>query len=587
MTAWLTNVSLTSGINVNHAGFVCNRETIHFFYRDGTNLKYRKSTDEGSTFSAATTIATSVTEIPLDKSVAVSANGQIVHVVYNKNTNNVSAPVEIWYLRSTDAGATWATEVQLWNGTDDGNNRFVRNALVADKTSDDVYLTWVSTIVGAYTSVDIYYRKSTDGGATWGTKSVLFTSSVSPGRPDLDAHGSRLYLTWTDSRDGTLNGGGETYFATSTNGGTSWSTEVNLSGTTTHDTLRPGIASSTDGVVVCVWQYPINSEDIYFCRSTDYGSTWTTSSILASGTGIQEHVSIAFHDGIFAVVYTDANDTPGASYVSYSKNLGVTWTTPQKPYAPSANSGAPLIDFSNRFLMILDKINDTTGVALLRSPIFLPDPVTTTLLDDANRADDASPPPGSDWTVGLNTGTPTNGLAIVSNQFTRKSSGSYRQGGTWIGTPSTIGPDADIVVEVSAWVNTNANGFTFYGRVVDLGSTTVDGYGIDVSRDTGANTFAIWVLVNGAAVSSKVGAIGSISSGDLFCLTMRSDLIVGWHKPTGNVWSQVAAILDSTNTATGTMALEMYNNQDTKITNIWATDISLPKIPPSAWVTIR
>ncbi len=585
-TAWLDNVALTAGVQVNHAAFVADGNIIHFIYRDSTNIKYRKSTNEGSTWTAATTIGTGADDIPLDK--AITCNGNYVHVHYAKNEDNVNSPPTLWYIRSSDGGTTWDSPVQMWDGTDDGNNRFIRGTIAITKNTNYTHMLWVSHSNVDFSTNGIYFRKSTDNGTTWSSKVKLFSATASsPGRPDLCIENGIMHLTWTDTRNGTVSGnGGETYYSRSIDSGSTWSTEVNLSNTTTHDTLRPGIAA-IDNVVVSVWQYPIGTEDIYVVRSTDSGVSWGSPVVLYANTGNQEHASVASHNNIFAVVFGNRNDSPDAVYTSISKDYGVTWSTSQKPYTPSADSAAPLLDFSNRFLLIIDKIASTAGVALLRSPVFLPDPVTTTLLDDANRADDASPPPGSNWNAGpLNT-TSTEGLAVLTNQFTRKSSGSYRQGDVWVGTPATIGPDVDIVIEVSAWTNTNANGFALYGRLVDLGSTTHDGYAMDVTRGSSINNMNLWSITNATPTTIKTTSGITITAGDMFCLMLRSNLIVGWQKSSTGVWTQIAAAIDSANTATGTVGLEMLNNQNTKVTNIWATAITNSIISPAASITIR
>jgi len=74
----------------------------------------------------------------------------------------------------------------------------------------------------------IFFAKSADGGATWSAKTDVSTAPVGVAHafPALAATGSGdVRIAWMDNRGGLWN----TYYRRSTNGGSTWSSEVDLS----------------------------------------------------------------------------------------------------------------------------------------------------------------------------------------------------------------------------------------------------------------------------------------------------------------------------------------------------------------------
>jgi CspA family cold shock protein len=66
---------------------------------------------------------------------------------------------------------------------------------------------------------EIYYKRSTDGGAHWGPDVRLTTAPGPSLRPSIVASGREVSVAWFDGRDGA---GTEIYFKTSSDGGRHW-----------------------------------------------------------------------------------------------------------------------------------------------------------------------------------------------------------------------------------------------------------------------------------------------------------------------------------------------------------------------------
>jgi hypothetical protein len=106
----------------------------------------------------------------------------------------------------------------------------------------------------------------------------------------------------------------------------------------------------------------------------------------------------------------------------------------------------------------------------------------TPVLDDVNRANDSSPPPGASWAIRSGT---TNGLHVVSNALAKSSLGSYRYGNYWNQTFKGESRYCEIWVELSAVATTYSQspGFNLFiaQNNPDLSAGTgSDGYGFDI-----------------------------------------------------------------------------------------------------------
>jgi hypothetical protein len=558
IAAWLPVVSPLPSVNTTHLGFVTDGNTVHLFYRDSTNANYIKSTDEGGTWNSPTTVATTVSEVPLTQCVA--AVGNTVHVVYARDTDQVSDPPTLFYKRSTDGGVNWGSEVTFDDGSDTTDNNKYRVSLVADDDGAYVHCFWTPN------DGDMRYSRSADGGATWSARVQLLSTDAS--RPEAQIDGTRIHLTWTDTRDGVTTLTGETYYSRSEDRGVTWSAVQRITTTVGTNTLRPTVAAAGNRVVLA-WQWPVNTEDIMWTFSSDGGDTWAAEQTMTSGGGF-EHASLQYANEIFAIAYTDLS--AGITFTQLSFDDGETWEAAQQPYVPAGTAAAPLLQFSPRFLIMVDRDSISNGTKLVRSPVFASEPSSATIRDDFNRADDAVPPPGVNWTNGVITFGASDGIAIVSNQACRRSAGAFRQGGYW---NANMFSNADAVVDVSAWVNTNNNGFALYGRLQQIAAGTTDGYSMNVSRDvTGVVLWNTFRFTNATSTDLVPAVSRAIAANDKAALSCRGDLIIVWHQPGGaGEWTQVAAAVDTTYAGPGRTGLDFMNNQVTRITNLWVTEV--------------
>jgi len=167
-------------------------------------IYFSKSADGGATWQTPKMISNDYYYCG-DPKIAVS--GSNVYVVwYDSDIMNPPYDREITFTKSSDGGATWQTAVRLTNNT--GDSHYPDIAV----DGSNVYAVWEDDTPGNY---DIYFRTSTDGGATWQTAKRLTNNSGSSVAPSIIVSGLNVFVVWNDNTPGNL----DTFFRQSTDGG--------------------------------------------------------------------------------------------------------------------------------------------------------------------------------------------------------------------------------------------------------------------------------------------------------------------------------------------------------------------------------
>jgi len=266
---------------------------------------------------------------------------------------------EIFYKKSTDGGATWSTGLRLTS-----DSHISKNPAIAVNSAGHINTVWYDNKPGNY---EIYYRKSTNAGATWTTdKRLTFTSGASY-EPKIVIDGSgRLHVVWYD----TTPGNAEIYYTNSKDGGITWAAAKRLTSTSGSSRV-PAIGVDSSGYLYVVWRddTPGNSE-IYYKKSTNGGTTWAANKRLTWNAGNSVVPAIGINaSGHLHVVWQD--DTPGNPQVFYkrSANGGVTWTANRRLSWVSNSAGAPdiVIDSDSHIHIVWEDSTPGNAGAYYRS----------------------------------------------------------------------------------------------------------------------------------------------------------------------------------------------------------------------------
>jgi len=312
---------------------------LHLVWFDSTpglaKIYYKKSTDGGATWAANKRISwtSGWSGYP---AIAVDSSDNL-HVVW---WDSAPGNNEIYYTKSTDGGATWTASRRLtWTS---GSSLY---PALAVGFSGNLHLVWYDDTPG---NSEIYYRKSSNGGVTWTTSQRLtFTSgrSIYPAIA-VDSIGS-VHVIWSDETPGNL----EIYHKKSTDGGATWTANQRLTWTLGAASYGASIAVNPSGTLQLVWNdFAPGNEEIYYRKSTDGGTTWTPSQRLTwtSGSSLYPAIGVDSLGGLH-VIWQD--DTPGNNEIYYKKSTdgGAIWTANQRLTWTSGQTRWPniAVDFSD------------------------------------------------------------------------------------------------------------------------------------------------------------------------------------------------------------------------------------------------
>ncbi len=196
---------------------------------------------------------------------------------------------------------------------DDVSSSYVGGSSIAIDGSGMIHVTW--TDMRDDINGDVFYANSTDGGRTFSTN--LKVNDDATGKMqyigDIVVDGTgKIHIVWTDYRSINF----DVYYANSTDGGITFNknVKVNDDGTGTTTQQYPEIAVDTTGKIHIVWiDWRNGNTDIYYSNSTDGGISFNKD-VMVNAYGLEDQIypDIAVgSDGKIHVVWSDMRNDPG------------------------------------------------------------------------------------------------------------------------------------------------------------------------------------------------------------------------------------------------------------------------------------
>jgi uncharacterized repeat protein (TIGR01451 family) len=328
----------------------------------GASIVTARSSDNGSTWQSLGTVTTGITSTTI-------GNDKEMMAIDNTSGQTFSHPGRIYVIWDaansekiafSDTGTTWTTVNFASNTGAIGGNVVVG----ADGT---VYVIW-----SRYNVETIVFSKSTDGGATWTAPAVISTMALKSfgtnnlppaqdtrginafGSIDIDrnpasAFFGTLYVAFPDFPTGTTSGADiNTYVIRSTNGGTSWSSRVQVNDDSFGASqFFPWLAvDQSDGTVNVSWidsrLDPLNRKtQAVYARSSNGGVSFEPNILVTDGGANWRN----------NVNYADENTTDNTAYngnqygdytgiAALNRQVHPLWTD-SRSFFPVADTQAP------------------------------------------------------------------------------------------------------------------------------------------------------------------------------------------------------------------------------------------------------
>ena len=162
---------------------------------------------------------------------------------------------------------------------------------------------------------------------TFGTVRTLSDAGMGSQYPNVAFYNNTIHVVWV----GYPSGSGEIYYARSTNGGSTFSTPVALSSPALNDD-RPVVTAGPNGVYVG-WNSDNNTGAVYVRRSTDNGANFGGTQLVGGAEGgAYSRIGDIFTDAsnnVHLVWYDDGYAGDGSGQVIHRMTCdGANWTTP-------------------------------------------------------------------------------------------------------------------------------------------------------------------------------------------------------------------------------------------------------------------
>jgi hypothetical protein len=300
---WGTDTRLTnnSSSSMNPA-FSISGSTVHVVWQDArdgrTEIYYKRSIDGGLTWGADTRLTNSIGN---KWCISISVSGSSVHIDWSDDRNG---NYEIYYKRSDDGGNNWGTDTRLTN------NSAMSYASTLAVSGSIVHVVWYDTRDG---NPEIYYKRSVDGGVNWGADIRLTNNTETSNAPCIAVSGSVVHIVWNDFRDYNC----QIYYKRSIDGGLTWGADTRL--TNTNTTSAASSISLSGSYVHVVWyDYRDGNEEIYYKRSINAGVSWEADTRLTNNSSSSYKPSISVSGLVVHIVWYDNRD--GNFEIYYKRN---------------------------------------------------------------------------------------------------------------------------------------------------------------------------------------------------------------------------------------------------------------------------
>lgn len=320
--AWEPDQRLTSDPGISWTSYTSARclaagpggrlHAVWFDDRDGSYEIYTKhSTDCGTNWEADARLTDNAAD---QYHPAVAVADSVVHVVWWDERNGLNS--EIYYKRSIDNGATWGEDTRL---TDDSAKSHYPSIAAAH---DTVHVVWWDERTGW----DIYYKRSTDAGTTWSADVPLTATPGLSMWPSVAVADGSVHVVWFDDRDGNQ----EIYYKRSTDGGATWGEDTRL--TTADFYSEYPVVAATGQYVHVAWSDNRDANyEAYYKRSTDSGATWEADVRLSNAAQNSTAMSLAANGSRVHLFWTDNREWYwGEIFHRASGDNGETWSPEER-----------------------------------------------------------------------------------------------------------------------------------------------------------------------------------------------------------------------------------------------------------------
>ncbi len=288
-TSWFSTIAVSSP--QVHVVWMDNRDGNYEIY-------YKRSADGGISWAADMRLTTDTSH---SQFASITASGSVLNVIWQDARDGNT---EIYNKRSVDGGLTWGSDIRLTNDT--------AASMFASISSADsiVNVSWEEYRDG---NAEIYNKFSIDGGISWSTDMRLTNNPAESFSPSVSMSGTNINLVWYDTRDGNA----EVYYKRSTDGGVTWGIDTRLTNNTS-GSYHPSIIASGSNLHLVWYDERDGNREVYYKFSADAGISWGADTRLTNNLNESSHPSVAVQGLNVHLLWQDIRD--GNWEIYYKRN---------------------------------------------------------------------------------------------------------------------------------------------------------------------------------------------------------------------------------------------------------------------------
>lgn len=343
---WSTDIRLTnnSGESWTTMGKKCiaySSNVLHVVWFDrrfgDDEIMYKRSTDGGVNWEPVVRLTNSPAS---STNPEIAASGNNVFVVWRDFRDG---NYEIYFKRSADKGVSWDNDIRLTN-----NGSYSIDPCIDIYTSV-IQVAWSDNRDGNY---EIYFKRSTDNGTNWDAVQRITNNASESNFPSINTISNNTILVWSDNRDGNS----EIYYNKSTNAGATWGSDARLTNNSANS-VNPDVTGYSNGSgynLYLTWSdYRDGNSEVYFKRSTDNGVSWNTDQRITNDAGISIYPVLDVFGQNLYIVWQDYRAGNYGVYYNRSLNSGLSWDIDLKLNTSALGASAPSICIYNTGLHVV------------------------------------------------------------------------------------------------------------------------------------------------------------------------------------------------------------------------------------------
>ena len=238
----------------------------------------------------------------------IAAEGNFVHTVWSEQQDG---KWRTCYRRSTDGGTSWGEMLPL----SDYNTPWPRQDATIAVAGETVYAVWFDKRDGTFR---VYLRRSSDNGEKWDTEQCLTPGEQACWFPSIAVSSGEVHVVWTEQQGMTW---GIRYRKSEDDGG-QWSDPVTLA---PFGNAEGAVIAVSESTVHLLWYEWTGGSEIFYRRSTDHGANWEKEVRLTDDPGYQNNCVLAVSGDDVHAVWHDRRTGFWDIHYRYSWDGGAHW----------------------------------------------------------------------------------------------------------------------------------------------------------------------------------------------------------------------------------------------------------------------